>query len=792
MMNQRCTQASFAEETLVPERSHLLLMVAFSFLAGCLCVPWLTMGGWMWAVAAGSAALGILLRRLGRSAGCAAVLCFFALGALRTDAAMQVIQPQPGKYEITATVSGGATLRADNRVTFEVTSVLLDGEAVPGRAYCSLHYEEEPPALYDGAQLRFPGRVYLSGGPDGAPHMDFRLWMLQRGLSFGIVTYEEPECLNTPQTAPVTDGFYRIREACRRTLERTMGENARIAMALLLGQRDGLTEEENAAFQTLGIAHVMSVSGLHVGILGGIVAWLLKRLKLRRWVQLPVLGVFLLLYCAVTGFSAASNRAAIMLMTYTLARVVLRWPDRLTVLALAMLLVLCIQPLHASSAGFVLSFSAVLAITLYVDPMSHALERVIPDPTDRPHTLKDKRSVHRREKLRSAISTAAAAQLGVLLPTAAYFNQLPLYGVAINLLIVPLVSTVLVPLYALALPLGILPFAGELAGAAASACTSLLLWLVEFLSRLPHASIRVATLPAVASLGFGLAVCILSPRLPGRFPRRAAAAALTVLIALGGAWYARPAPLRYIQLAAGQADCALVLDGETTWMIDAGSDGQDALDYLMDECRDVDALFITHLHMDHIGGVEQLLDSPVRIHQVYLPLNAEGQKIDAAALDILARLEAENIPVSYLARGDELEGNLASLRVLWPDAEGARSGHDANDMLLVLAVNLDGYTLLSASDLTSLYENYAAVPADVLKTAHHGSSASTSDAFLDFVNPQAALLSITSGSSSLPGAATLERLQNHGVRILRTDVCGDITLTVEDGQLVITPYRNEE
>ena len=113
-------------------------------------------------------------------------------------------------------------------------------------------------------------------------------------------------------------------------------------------------------------------------------------------------------------------------------------------------------------------------------------------------------------------------------------------------------------------------------------------------------------------------------------------------------------------------------------------------------------------------------------------------------------------------------------------------------MPLVLAVNLDGYTLLSASDLTSLYENYAAVPADVLKTAHHGSSASTSDAFLDFVNPQAALLSVTSGSSSLPGAATLERLQNHGVRILRTDVCGDITLTVEDGQLVITPYRNEE
>ena len=774
------------------ERNHVLLLVAFSFLLGCLSVLYMDTGAWLWGLAAGGAVLALLFWSLERQAGIALAICFFALGALRADAAMTVTQPHPGTYEINGVVYGGAASRTDNRIAFTLGKITLDGEAVPGFAYCSLHYEEAPPELFDGAEVRFSGRVYLPEGKSGEPHTDFRMWMLQRGLSFGVAAYQEVTVANTPDTAAPADLAYRIRAFSQRSLERIMGENVRVAMAMVFGQRDGLTEEENDAFATLGIAHLMSVSGLHVSILGGLLLegierlrkW--RKLRLPRWFPLAALSVLMLVYCAVTGFSAAANRAAVMLLMYTLARLWLRWAERVTVLAAAMLGVLLINPLHASSAGFVLSFSTMLAILLYAQPLGRWLNRHLFRPTE------DRSKLRRRRQFCDSLSVAPSAQCGVLLPTISYFHQLPLYGVLINLFIVPLVSTVLVPLYILALPASWIPLVGNAVGFAASALTTVLLWLVNLLSALPFAAIRTAEPPAVLSLGLGMAMIILSQRVPGSFRRRLTAAALTVLIALAGAWYDQPAPLRYIQLSVGQADSALLLDHDQTVLIDAGSDGREALDYLQAEARDVDALYITHLHMDHIGGVVQLLDADIAIHQVYLPVGAERQQADPAAAEILSRLRMQGIPVTELASGDELHYNESVIHVLWPEARGVRPGHDANDLPLVLSIDLRGYTLLCASDLTGLYENYAAIPADVLKVAHHGSSASTKEAFLDFVDPAAALLSVSSGSTYHPSSETLGRLQERNIRILRTDVHGDITLTVENGNLLITPYRSED
>lgn len=773
----------------VHQRNHLLLMVAFSFLVGCLCAGSFLTGGWLWMLAGIAVLLAFLLKLMGCSAGIAIVILFFSLGVLRTHSAMNVPQPIPGTYEITATVSGGSRPRSDNRITFVLSDVLLDGTAVSGKGYCSLHYEELPPELFDGARIHFTGRVYLPDGKSGEPHMDFRMWMLQQRLSFGVAAYQELTFENTPQTAPVSDPWYRIREALGHSLEHVMDENARVAMALLLGDRDGMSETENTAFQKLGIAHVMSVSGLHVSILGSIICWLMDQLRMSRRSQLPVVAVFLAIYCAVTGFSAAAIRAAVMLISYSLARLLLRYPDRLTVLAGAMLIVLLLQPLQAFSAGFVLSFSAMLGITLYSHAVRDVLSRLFPIPERRP---KERRK-HMLQQLLSALldmfTVSFCAQLGVLLPTMVYYHQLPLYGMFINMLMVPFVSGILMPLYAATLPLSLVPVLGRLIGRLSSLATDLLLWLVELLSRLPCASLRVAAPSAMVCIGLGLALAVLSRRIPGSLRRRMAAASLLTLVTLTFSWLNRPADVRYIQLSVGQADSALLLDGNKTILIDCGADGDAALDYLMDENRSIDVLIITHLHLDHIGGVSQLLDSPIQIRQVYLPLNAEHQRADEDAIVLLERIRSAGIPVAELASGDELRYNKTTLRVLWPSREHARTGHPANEMPLVTAIDMGGYTLLSTSDLEGMYENYSAIPADVLKVAHHGSSSSSGADYLHFVSPDVALVSCSSGSKYLPGEDTLSRLSSTGAQILRTNECGDITVTVENGQLTVTPYK---
>lgn len=319
--------------------------------------------------------------------------------------------------------------------------------------------------------------------------------------------------------------------------------------------------------------------------------------------------------------------------------------------------------------------------------------------------------------------------------------------------------------------------------------TDALLWMVQLLSNLPHAAIRTVAPSTLVCIGVGLSLVILSRRLPGSFLRRLAAAALVIAVTACFAWLDRPCEVRYIQLSAGQADSALLLDDEKTILIDCGADGGYALDYLMDENRDIDALIITHLHLDHIGGVKQLLDSPVEIRHVYLPLNAERQRADEDALILLEQIRSAGIPVTELASGDELRYNKVSLRTLWPLREHARTGHPANEMPLVLSIDLDGYIILNASDLEGIYENYCAIPADVLKVAHHGSVSSTSMEYLRFVSPQFALISASSGSKYLPGFETLVRLKESGAEILRTDECGDITLSVQNGLLTVSPYK---
>ena len=770
-----------------PKRNHLLLMVAFFFLLGCIFLPYTTGGVWLWALAAAGAGLIILLKHSGMRCGVGVAVLCFALGLLHAHAAFDAAAPEEGRYEISGFVYGDSIPRTDDRIAFVLGDIQLDGRPVSGRAYCTLHYDEGPPELFDGAQLVFTGRVYHPDGKTGEPRVDFRLWMRQHGYHFGIAAYEGVQIGNTQETAPVRDAAHRVRQVFDRAFRRTMGENGRIAMALLFGQRGGLSDEEYASFQKLGIAHIMSVSGLHVGLVGSMLTLLLDRTRLKKRTRLIILCFFLVDYCALTGFSAASVRAAVMLVCASLARLCHRRGDSITTLAAAMLIVLVIDPLSALSAGFVLSFGAMLGIILFARPVAEAFDRLWPAISPDRHSLRTMLSRLQRG-IRSALAVAIAAQLGVLLPTMRYFQQLPLYGVLINLFIVPFVTGILVPAYLLTLGLSLFPWLGQLAGFISSALTDLLLALVQLLSKLPCASIRTSAPPVIVCIALAASGMILSRRMPGRFRTRLLASVLTAAVALGGWMLDRPADLRYIQLSVGQADAALLMDRDKTIVIDTGADGSAVIDYLMHENRNIDALILTHLHLDHSGGVPALLESGVNIHRVYLPPNAALQKLDEEALAVYELLLASDIPLSTLASGDELRYNKSSIRVLWPERGTVRTGHDANDYPLVLSIDLDGFILLNASDVTGLYEQYAAAPADVLKLAHHGSAESTLDDFLDFVTPQYALLSVAGSSRSLPGAETLERLDSRGIAYFRTDECGDITLAVEDGALTITPY----
>lgn len=249
--------------------------------------------------------------------------------------------------------------------------------------------------------------------------------------------------------------------------------------------------------------------------------------------------------------------------------------------------------------------------------------------------------------------------------------------------------------------------------------------------------------------------------------------------------------MQYIQLAMGQADAALILDGRDTTLIDAGSYGGDAASYLLSTGRRADRVILTHLHADHCLGLTQLLEKKVPIGAVYLPLGGEKQQVDAACLSLLEEIRARSIPVYYLAAGDELTTDRVHIAVQWPRADSLRLGRKANEGCLALKCDLDGVSLFTAGDLSGLYEMYPAQDADILKVSHHGSKTSTSTAFLEIVSPRLALLTGATGSSVLPSQNTLDRLAQIGIPAYNTAEWGALTVTIQKGNIILTPYLPE-
>lgn len=470
-----------------------------------------------------------------------------------------------------------------------------------------------------------------------------------------------------------------------------------------------------------------------------------------------------------------------------------RKPDPLATLASAAIIVLTMNPLQLFSAGFALSFAAMAGILLLYAPIRRKLER----PLRKRKMGKGAVGAfftNQFDNLKSLFAVSLSAQTGVLLPTAAVFHRLPLYGIVFNLCAVPLAG-LLVPLYAVTLLVSLLPwvggFLGMLLGSIAKWGSWILLRLVELSNALPYAQIRVPTPNLWAYAGLLLGVLAVSGFVRTKRWKRVLAGVLIAALACGGAYAARPPSLRYHQFAVGKADAALVIDGDQTVAIDVGLYGNEVADRLLAEGRSLDALVLTHLHLDHAQGVRALLDEGIPIGTIYLPEGFEKVATSEESAAVWTLIQQSGIPVETLSAGDTLRFHEMSIQVLWPEKGRIRTGIGANERSMAMLITLGGLRILSMGDNGELYERYIAQPCDVLKVGHHGSATASTDTFLAKADPAVAI--VTSGVGSQAAAAgTLERLTHSGAKVLCTDETGEIILAARDHGFTFTTYLTGE
>lgn len=616
-------------------------------------------------------------------------------------------------------------------------------------------------------------RPYGFMNPGG---FDYESWLFQHRLR--ATGYVVNDAGNARLAAASLWSVDALRFAIKNKIRETASDNplAGFIPALAIGDRDGISAAQWQVLTATGTNHLVAISGLHIGLVAGL-AYLLF-LKAWNWTLAPLVAVAAprlaavvamaaaFGYALLAGFSLPTQRALIMLCVYFTMQLRDRRPRPGNVLGLALLAVLLFDPFASLAPGFWLSFAAVASILYSV-------------------AWRPQRGNRRRQWGR----VQYVVSLGLAPALAFYYQQLPVFSVAANLLAVPWVSFTVVPL---ALAGSGLLFVHE--GAAGLLLEPALwsldvfwrflqLFMVEGVHSLPVPRPGAAALAAAAA---GVLLLLLPA---GAAPRRLGLVWLLPMF-LPHQSQLPPGQFSLVALDVGQGLAVVVRTARHTLLYDSGPSFPSGFNagaavvtpFLRSAgVAGIDMLVQSHGDNDHSGGLAGV--------------------IDAVPIEQIISSAPERAPpgrAQYCRAGQSWRWDGVRFDVLHPVPE-EDLGLDSNNGSCVLRVSGRDYTLLLPGDIERtaerrLLERYGAagLRAQVLVAPHHGSATSSTPGFIAAVAPDIVVFPVGYRNRfKLPDQAVAARYRQRRAKLLSTAEDGAIEIVAAAAGLEITRYRKE-
>ena len=557
------------------------------------------------------------------------------------------------------------------------------------------------------------------------------------------------------------------------------GADGPLARALLLADADDVDRSVRDRFADAGIVHMLSVSGLHIGIIAGAVRTLVVAAGAAiGTAELCSLGVTFA-FVLFIGAPPPAVRSAIMLLLVLAARARQR-PTLPWGVWAASCAVPLVDPHAVLDLGWQLSVTGMAGLLA-----SGGVAR----------RIAGRRRGWQRAVLSSMVATTVAS-LATAPLVAWVFGRVSLAAVLTNVVAAPLFEVAQPLLFAslVALPLAVV---ARLLAEGARAALALIDLVARVGGALPWAVLRFEPdAPTAALLALAASCGIVA--LVATWWRRPAMASLGAL-ALAAWWPAlRPGPgrLELHMIDVGQGDAVAIRSPRGRWMlVDAGGGwkGGDAgasivWPYLRRFGGPVTYLSMSHPHLDHIGGVATLVDraGPDTVW--------DGAYVSGSTIyrDVLQAVRTSRSAWRRVAAGDRAELDGVEVRVLAPDSAWMAGLTDPNEASVVLRLSYGAVRLLLMGDAEAGEEGWLlarygdSLRADVLKVGHHGSSTSSTAPFLDAVRPDVALVSVGAGNSyHHPSQEVLQALDERGVHLLRTDDDGTIVVSTDGHDLEV-------
>lgn len=708
---------------------------------------------------------------------------------------------QGGEARPQTTVEGTVTKEAEftgerTRLGVEAERILFDGVWRETTGTVLLTVNGRAP-FGAGDYIRFTGSLkepYNYGNPG---EFDYRMYLQLKSVF--VTGFVKKPGLVERIVAGNNGLIGRERTRIRELIDSSGARNKAFLKALIISDTAGIDPSEREAFNSTGVAHILSISGLHVGVVAlfaySAALFLLKRserLMLAVDVKKAALAFSLIpvfFYGMIAGFPVCTVRSVIMVGAFTVTLFLNRGRDFLNTLALAALIILLVSPYSVWDLSFQLSFSAVFFI-IYMTPR---LDKLLDTGKKEGGGLKKsglrvaiERVLTRRVKPAFLVTLAAGAGTAPIL--AYHFHRVSLVGLGANLAAVPLTGAV-VPL--LLLSSLVSAFSAGLASVflmLADWAFTLLLISVKAFASLPYASAWVTTPTALEMV---LYYALLFFAVNFKKDRRMKYGVFIVAALLAAdqgyyAWSKSSAELRVTFISVGQGDSELIETPEgATMLIDGGGvwGGFDIGEKVLapflwsKKIKEIDYLVLSHAQRDHMDGLKFIAGN-FSVKEFWW--NGMGELGELGRI-----LREKGIPVRTIdnAFATRVIGGV-TVETLHPSG---RESFDSNNMCLVLRIGYGKTRFLFTGDIGEDAERELVkkdIRAEVLKAPHHGSRYSSSEGFLKAVSPSVVVVS--AGRYNVfrfPHAETLERYRAAGLKVLRTDTGGAVTISTDGESL---------
>ena len=671
-----------------------------------------------------------------------------------------------------------------------------------------------------GDVINFSGEFQEASGKRNYGGFDYKNYLKSIKV-YGTVKVEKIKVIEKGKGSFLISFTNKISKSIKEKINSFINQKeAGMLIGILLGDAGSIDKDIEEAFKTTSISHVLAVSGMQVTYIITGMYFIFKSMLGKRKTEILIIYT-LIFYTLLTGFSPSIVRASIMGILIMGANLFYRKNDIWTSIFLSLIVMLIYNPFLIINVGMQLSYLGTIGIILFNKTILKILKNI--KPKDRKYKYKiNRRIILLTSKIKEILSVTISASMVVFPVMLFHFNVFGTYFLITNLL----VSIILGPLTIFATIVVIIsfisfPIAKFLSGALEFFINILI--SVSSFSNLPFSKIYFVTPKVFSIISILIVFLVLNYvykiyneknlsitkirfrnliavfkyqfiQYREKYKKRIFIILLAIILIFSIIHFI-PKNLKIYFIDVGQGDCTFIVTPKNkTILIDGGgSTGSDfdvgestLLPYILDRgYRKIDLMFISHFDQDHVGGLFTILKE-LKVKKVCIPKQKENSENYQKFLRII---KEKDISVSVVKIGDKIniENNLY-FDILWPKEEQITENM-INNNAIVMKLNCKEFSMLFTGDiekkaeeeLVKIYEDKEILKCDILKVAHHGSKTSTTDEFIKLVNPKVCLIGV--GKNNLfkhPSDVVVERLENINANVYRTDLNGEITITVNN------------